>query len=247
MARLALQPRSARRSPRHRTRRTTCGRRFPAEVLTDDEVRRLMAACKGPAFTVARHRALIALLYRGGLRISEALRLCPKDLDLTTGAVRVLWGKGGRARTVGVDPGGLALVAAWAAVRAKALAGAAAGERGNDAIRAPGGLANVSGGVAAVMSAPSDHAPLFCTRAGQPLSTGWVRRLMPRLARRAGILKRVHAHGLRHTHAAQLRAEGIDIAVIRRQLGHASLVTTVRYLDHLAPTAVIEAMAKRVW
>jgi len=246
MARLASQPRPSRRSPRHRSRTTTGGRRFPAEVLNDDEVRRLMAACKGPAFTVARHRALIALLYRGGLRISEALRLCPKDVDLATGAVRVLWGKGGRARTVGVDPGGLALVAAWAAVRAKARAGAAAKSDGNDAIRAPGSTAT---GLdrAAGLSAPSDHAPLFCTRAGQALSTGWVRRLMPRLARRAGILKRVHAHGLRHTHAAQLRAEGVDIAVIRRQLGHASLVTTVRYLDHLVPTAVIEAMAKRVW
>lgn len=54
-------------------------------------------------------------------------------------------------------------------------------------------------------------------------------------------------HGLGHTHAAQLRAEGVDIAVIRRQLGHTSIVTTVRYLDHLAPTAVIEAIRKRPW
>ena len=245
MARIAPQPRPTRRPPpRHRSRTTTGGRRFPAEVLSDDEVRRLMAACKGPAFTVARHRALIALLYRGGLRISEALRLCPKDVDLATGAVRVLWGKGGRARTVGVDPGGLALVAAWAAVRAQARVGAA-GQGGIGAACRLGGQG--LGGAATVAFATNDHAPLFCTRAGQPLSTGWVRRLMPRLARRAGILKRVHAHGLRHTHAAQLRAEGIDIAVIRRQLGHASLVTTVRYLDHLAPTAVIDAMAKRVW
>jgi site-specific recombinase XerD len=194
---------------------TTLGRRFPAEVLTDDEVRALMAACKGPAFTVARHRALIALLYRGGLRVSEALQICPKDVDATTGAVRVLWGKGGKARTVGVDPGGLALLGTWLAVRKAA-------------------------GVA-------DRAPVFCTRGGVAMTSGYVRRLMPRLARRAGVLKRVHAHGLRHTHAAQLRAEGVDIAVIRRQLGHTSIVTTVRYLDHLAPTAVIEAIRARHW
>ncbi|MGE4178176.1 MAG: tyrosine-type recombinase/integrase, partial [Thermoleophilia bacterium] len=155
-----------------------------------------------------------------------ALRLHPKDLGAggvggATGAVRVLWGKGGKARTVGVDPGGLALVAAWAAVRQTAL------DR-----RGPG---------------VADRAPLFCTREGKPMTSGWVRRLMPRLARRAGIFKRVHAHGLRHTHAAQLRAEGVDIAVIRRQLGHTSIVTTVRYLDHLNPVAVVEAMAKRAW
>ena len=68
-----------------------------------------------------------------------------------------------------------------------------------------------------------------------------------RIAFRAGIEKRVHAHGLRHTHAAQLRTEGVDIAIISRQLGHASINTTARYLDHLAPTAVIEAMRSRAW
>jgi integrase len=79
------------------------------------------------------------------------------------------------------------------------------------------------------------------------MTSGYVRRLMPRLARRAGVGNRVHAHGLRHTYAAQLRAAGVDIPVIRRQLGHTSIVTTVRYLDHLAPTAVIEAIKQRRW
>ena len=71
--------------------------------------------------------------------------------------------------------------------------------------------------------------------------------MLKRLAARAGIDKRVHAHGLRHTHAAQLRAEGIDIAIISRQLGHASISTTARYLDHIAPTAVIDAIRNRTW
>jgi integrase len=57
----------------------------------------------------------------------------------------------------------------------------------------------------------------------------------------------VPAHGLRHTHAAQLRAEGVDIAIISRQLGHSNITTTARYLDHIAPTAVIEAMRRRTW
>jgi integrase len=61
------------------------------------------------------------------------------------------------------------------------------------------------------------------------------------------VRRRVHAHGLRHTHAAQLRAEGVDIGIISRQLGHTSITTTARYLDHLAPTAVIEAMRRRSW
>jgi hypothetical protein len=70
---------------------------------------------------------------------------------------------------------------------------------------------------------------------------------MPKLAVKVGIAKRVHAHGLRHTHAAELRAEGVDIGIISEQLGHTSIATTVRYLDHIAPVAVVEAMRERAW
>ncbi len=57
---------------------------------------------------------------------------------------------------------------------------------------------------------------------------------------------RVHAHGLRHTCAAELAAEGKPL-LIQRQLGHSSLVTTSRYLDHIAPQDVIGAMRGREW
>ncbi|UCC29176.1 MAG: tyrosine-type recombinase/integrase [Phycisphaerales bacterium] len=89
--------------------------------------------------------------------------------------------------------------------------------------------------------------PVFCTLGGHPMAAAYVRVMLKRLAVRAGIDKRVHAHGLRHTHAAQLRAEGVDIAIISRQLGHASIATTARYLDHIAPTAVIEVTRRRSW
>ena len=92
---------------------TNAGRRFPPEVLTDAEVRALMDACGDGLPSCHRNRALIALLYRGGLRVSEALALYPKDLDAASGAVRVLNGKGGRARTTGLDPGAFAVLGVW--------------------------------------------------------------------------------------------------------------------------------------
>ena len=97
---------------------TNAGRRFPPEVLSDAEVRALLDACGEGSPTHARNRALIAVLYRSGLRVSEALALHPKDLDPATGAVRVLNGKGGRARTTGLDPGAFRLVGAWMRLRA---------------------------------------------------------------------------------------------------------------------------------
>ena len=93
----------------------------------------------------------------------------------------------------------------------------------------------------------SADAPLFCTLRGTPMDSAQVRLLLPRLARRAGIAKRVHPHGLRHTHAYELMMEGVPMPIIQRQLGHASLATTDTYLSHIAPKEVIETIGKREW
>jgi site-specific recombinase XerD len=191
------------------------GQRYPAEILTADEVRALIKACSNRAPTGVRNRALVVLLYRGGCRISEALRLRPKDLDRAAGTVTVLRGKGGTRRTIGLDPGAFAVVERWLDTRAKL---------------------GISG-----------RTPIICTLKGKPVASAYVRALMPRLARRAGIEKRVHAHGLRHTHAAELALEGHPMNLIQAQLGHASLATTSRYLSHIAPAQLIAAMQSRTW
>ena len=189
--------------------------KYPVETLTNEEVTRLIKACSNRAPTGIRNRAMIVVLYRGGLRIAEVLALLPKDLDSESGTVRVLQGKGGKARTIGMDPVAFSVLDRWLEVRAK---------RG------------ING-----------RSPLFCTLNGRPMSRDYVRALLPRLARKAGIEKRVHAHGLRHTHAAQLAAEGVPLNIIQRQLGHSNAATTSRYLDHIAPQQVIEAMRDRTW
>lgn len=191
------------------------GKRYPAEPLTAEEVRKLIKACSSRAPTGIRNRALIVLLYRGGLRISEALALETKDLDRREGTVRVLHGKGDRARTIGLDPTAFSMLERWLDRRA---------ELGINGRRR-----------------------LFCTLHGEPLAAPYVRALLPRLARKAGIEKRVHAHGLRHTHAAELAREGVPMNVIQAQLGHSSLATTDRYIRHIAPEEVIGAMRARRW
>ena len=69
--------------------------------------------------------------------------------------------------------------------------------------------------------------------------------MIQRMAKRAKIEKRVHPHGLRHTHAYELANEGTPLHVIQQQLGHSSLATTDRYISHLSPQAVIKAMKAR--
>lgn len=97
---------------------TTKGRKFPVEILTSSEVRALMGAASRQGECGVRDRALIATLFRSGLRIAEALDLMPKDVDLGTGAVAVLEGKGGKSRTVAVDGETVALIEVWLGKRA---------------------------------------------------------------------------------------------------------------------------------
>lgn len=188
--------------------------KYPAEVLTRQEVGALLEACGKEKWTDRRNYALIVLLYRTGLRISEALSIRPCDVNLERGAIRVLRGKGGRARTVGIDHVAAIEISNWI-------------DEHQNFGYSKGDL-------------------IFITVSGRVLTQGYLRRKLPEIGIRAGVHKRVHAHGLRHTHASELRAEGIDIAVIKRQLGHASLLTTVRYLDHLEPESVVETIGRRV-
>jgi site-specific recombinase XerD len=191
------------------------GRKLPPEPLSPDEVKALIRACSKRAATGIRNRAMIVVLYRAGLRISEALALLPKDLDAQASTIRVLHGKGDHDRVVGLDAGAWAVVELWLHKRA---------------------AAGITG-----------RSPVFCTLKGKRVKPAYVRTLLPRLARKAGIDKRVHAHGLRHTHAYELATEGTPIHVIQAQLGHASVATTDRYIRHLNPAAVVEAMKARAW
>jgi site-specific recombinase XerD len=190
------------------------GHKYPAEPLSADEVALLLRGCSLRAPTGIRNRALIAVMYRAGLRVSEALALRPAEVNTTDGTLRVLHGKGDKARTVGLDAGALDAVARWMDKRRES------------------GFRN---------------GPLFCTLAGGPLSAGYVRDMLKRQRAKAGIEKRVHPHGLRHTHAAELVREGVPINVIRDQLGHSSLAVTDRYLRNVAPADLIALGKSRTW
>jgi integrase/recombinase XerD len=153
------------------------------------------------------------LLYRSGLRVSEALAARPGDVDLTAHSIRLLGTKSGTAQTRGFHPSADDALCRWLDTRA---------------------ALGITG-----------RARLFCTLAGTPVSEDYVRSMMRRLAAKAGITKRVHPHGLRHTFAVELEAAGTHITVISALLGHSSVAVTARYLNHLtnhqAVTALTEA------
>jgi site-specific recombinase XerD len=71
-----------------------------------------------------RLRALIVLLWRAGLRISEALALHESDLDPSRGAVLVRRGKGGKRREVGMDRWAWEQLDPWLEIRRQLPTGA---------------------------------------------------------------------------------------------------------------------------
>ncbi len=208
----------------------------PGEVLAGDEVKALMRGCSRTAASGVRNRALIALLWRTGLRLGEALALKPRDVDHHNGVVVVLRPKRGagrptKPRKVGIDDDTLERVDRWLERRARLVVPAAA--------------------------------PLFCTLRGGKLDQAYVRRTLHRLARRprraphdgedpgtiAPVIdadRRVHPHGLRHTFAHELYRETGDVAAVQQALGHQHMRTTYVYLRELAP-AVVEVMRARRW
>jgi site-specific recombinase XerD len=88
------------------------GRHYPADPPTVEEIVAVMR-CAGHTAQGLRVRALIVVLWRAGLRISEALALAESDLDRTTGAILVRRGKGGKRREVGMDRWGWQQIQPW--------------------------------------------------------------------------------------------------------------------------------------
>jgi site-specific recombinase XerD len=90
---------------------------YPAEPLTPAEVSAIIGACSACSLTGIRNRALLMLLYRSGLRISEALDLKPSDLNVADHSARVLHGKGNKATVRGFHPSADDALARWADTR----------------------------------------------------------------------------------------------------------------------------------
>lgn len=69
------------------------------EVLTQDEIIRLLNAPDPTGKLGLRDRAMLELLYAAGMRVSELIELQPLDLDLQRGVVKI-FGKGSKERLV---------------------------------------------------------------------------------------------------------------------------------------------------
>jgi site-specific recombinase XerD len=95
---------------------------YPADPPTVEEIVCVMRHASEDSHGW-RLRAMIVMLWRGGLRVQEALALSQNDLDSRRGSVLVRCGKGGRRREVGMDAWGWENLRPWLAKRLELPAG----------------------------------------------------------------------------------------------------------------------------
>lgn len=170
------------------------------DLITADELERLMKGPTGDTLTALRDRAMLELLFSTGLRVSELCRL-DQDIDLTRDEFSVR-GKGEKVRVVFLSSSAKKAVAEYLKKR---------GDMG-EALFVSYGKATPKG---------SKDLPRLTPRS--------VERIVKRYATKAGITRKVTPHVIRHSFATDLLQNGADLRSVQALLGHANIATTQVY------------------
>ena len=210
-------------------------RRLPL-VLTREETRALLAQLSGVYWLVG------TLLYGGGLRLMECLRLRVQDLDFDRGQIMVRNGKGGKDR-VTVLPALVVppLQVHLQAVRERhrlAIQGGFGGVELPPAVehRNPGATLEWAWQyVFPALDASRD--PRTGIRRRHHVTESSMQRQMRAAVRRSGISKPATCHTLRHCFATHMLERGYDIRTVQELLGHADVTTTQLYTHVLGKGA----------
>lgn len=166
-----------------------------------------MAASHPKAKAIAlRDRAILELLYAGGLRVSEVTSLATSDLALDSGRILVR-GKGDKERIVPL--GRSAILAVEQYLR-----------------EGKPHLERISS-TRTSKSPRHDRSRLFLSLRGMPLTRQWIWHLVKRMNHSTS------PHGLRHSCATHMVEHGADLRSVQMMLGHADISTTQIY-THLA-------------
>lgn len=216
------------------------------EVLEHDELEALFDQVNTRTPSGARNLALLKLMAQTGVRCGEALKIRATDIR------QEVWGANGDQIKV------------WVLRLPK---GATKGQQSRDGIPLSSTTRQAVECWQEKRSALGIRGgPLFCTishgkrvhgkpsvagfqdgkdetalKAGGPLNSRYVRELVTRLAKKAGITRRVHPHMLRHTALTMLYDRTQDLRLVQQVAGHSTSRLTERY-TRVHPLALAKAM-----
>lgn len=187
--------------------------RLPVGILSEEEVRHVMAQPDLKTLIGQRDRTLMDVLYSTGARAGEVLNLRLSDIDLVKRVARIRHGKGDKERLVLLTTVAVKSIGRYLAVVRPALAQGVrpTGNSWKTKFRTGGDL-------------------LFLSVYGGPIGRSWLAAIMSEYLRAAGVVRRVSpVHGFRHAIATHLLAHGMDIRYVQGFLGHANIDSTIIY------------------
>jgi len=172
------------------------------EFLEPEEVSRLLGAANGPNRAAKRDRALLELLFSTGLRVSELVSIDKEDINLKRQEFSVR-GKGNKIRIVFISDTAKNAIIEYLAKRTDIDPALFVRDRTGTNKEADA--------------------------RGLRLTARSVQRIVKKYTVKAGIVKNVHPHTLRHSFATDLLQNGADIRSVQEMLGHANITTTQIY------------------
>lgn len=174
------------------------GRKLP-EVLTIEEIDRMVSVVDLSTAEGQRNRAILETLYSCGLRVSELVNLQLQDCYFEDGFIRVI-GKGNKERLVPVSPSVIEETNLYLT---------------HDRPRVP------------VKKGQERY--VFLNRRGSQLTRVMIFTLIRNYAMLAGIQKTISPHTFRHSFATHLIEGGANLRAVQEMLGHESITTTEIY------------------
>ena len=174
------------------------GRQLP-EVLTEDEVDKLLGAPNIDKAQGVRDRTMLEVLYACGLRVSELISLQLHQVNVRAGVLRII-GKGNKERLVPF------------------------GEQAGDWLER-----YLQTSRPTLLKECHDCNVLFISNRGLGMTRQAFWHVIKRHAKAVGIDKHLSPHTLRHAFATHLLNHGADLRVVQMLLGHSDLSTTQIY------------------
>ena len=173
------------------------------DLISSQELKRLLSAPKGNELKDFRDRAILELLFSTGLRVSELCSLS-RDIDLNSDELSIR-GKGGKVRVVFLSDEAKAILKDYLAKRKDM----------DDSL----------------FIKLAKNSPKTMAKKGETL--GLTRRSVERIVKeyavKAGISKKVTPHIIRHCFATDLLSNGADLRSVQALLGHSNIGTTQIY------------------
>jgi len=174
------------------------GRKLP-EILTDDEINRLIEAIDVTKAEGLRNKAILETLYSCGLRVSELVDLKISNLHFEQEFLRIA-GKGERERLVPISKRAIDDIKKYLVNSRKKLT-------------IEKGFENI----------------VFLNRRGKKLSRVMIFTIIKNLAEKIKLEKSISPHTFRHSFASALVQGGADLRTVQEMLGHESILTTEIY------------------